>query len=127
LASKFFGLVDYTPHLEEDPLQAPAWQGEETTALPVTYALAQNYPNPFNPVTTIRYSIPPPGGRVSIRIYNVRGELVRTLVDETVTAGSYAIPWEGEDNRGQRVASGVYFVRMVAGDFRSTKKLMVLK
>jgi parallel beta-helix repeat protein len=127
LPSKFYGLVDYTPYLTQDPLAAPAWQGEETTALPLTYALSQNYPNPFNPVTTIRYSIPPPGGRVSIRIYNVRGELVRTLVDETVSAGSYTIPWEGEDNRGQKVASGVYFVRMVARDFRSTKKLLVLK
>jgi len=129
-AKKFYGDVVYTPYLEEepDPPSVSGYQGEqETQALPKVYALSQNYPNPFNPTTTIRYAVPPPGGTVSIRIYNVKGQLVRRLVDEAKGPGYHTVLWRGQDNRAQPVASGVYFVQMLAPDFKATRKLLILK
>jgi len=129
-AKKFYGDVVYTPYLTEepDPPSVSGYEGEEETpSLPTVYALSQNYPNPFNPTTTIRYAVPPPGGRVSIRIFNVQGQLVRTLVEEASGPGYHTAHWFGEDNRGWSVASGVYFVQMLAPEFKATKKLLILK
>lgn len=94
---------------------------------PVRYSLSQNYPNPFNPVTTIKYQVPRPGANVSISIYNVRGQLVRRLVNGFRTPGDYSVTWEGENDRGAVVASGVYFLRMVSNEFGQTKKIILLK
>jgi flagellar hook assembly protein FlgD len=88
--------------------------------------LAQNYPNPFNPSTRIRYSLAR-NSQVSLSIYNVAGQLVKTLVNDTRTAGPHAVTWDGRDDRGVPVASGVYFYRLVAGDFTKTRKLTLLK
>lgn len=94
---------------------------------PNRFALYQNAPNPFNPGTEIRYDIPPGAGVVTLRVYNVRGRLVRTLVNEPVTAGVKTTPWNGLDDRGQRVASGVYFYRLQASEFVRTRKMIFLK
>jgi hypothetical protein len=94
--------------------------------LPESYRLAQNYPNPFNPSTTILYDIPK-SGTVSICIYNVQGQVVRTLLDGDKPAGSYRIVWDGRSDQGTFVATGVYFYRIVAGDFTSTRKMLMLK
>ena len=96
--------------------------------LPKAFALGQNYPNPFNPSTTIAYDIPE-GKEVQVRlnIYNVRGQLVRTLVDEVKSEGAYQIQWDGSSNNGQKVSSGVYFYRLVAGEFNQTRKMVILK
>ena len=88
--------------------------------------LAQNYPNPFNPTTKISYGIKNESS-VSLRIYDVAGRLVRVLVDERREAGHHTEIWDGKDNRGATVASGVYFYRLVAGDFVDTKKLVLLR
>jgi hypothetical protein len=90
--------------------------------------LDNNYPNPFNPTTTIRYSIRSKG-YVSLRIYDVTGALVRTLVDEVQTprAEGFAIEWNGSTNAGSNVASGVYFYRLVTEGFDETKKMVLLK
>ncbi len=89
--------------------------------------LAQNTPNPFNPTTTISYSLAS-AGRVTLRIYDVAGRLVRTLVDDDhAPAGSREATWDGRDNSGATVASGVYFYRLEAGSFVSTKKMLLLK
>jgi len=89
--------------------------------------LDQNYPNPFNPTTTIRFSLKRPG-KVQIRIYNVRGQLVRTLVDGTRTAGEiHTVRWDGKNNARQTVSSGVYFYRITTGDFVKTKKMVLLR
>lgn len=117
----------YSPYLDEDPHPSSVSPNEQKSSLPKVYALSQNYPNPFNPTTTIRYAVPSPGGRVTIQIFNVRGQLVRTLVNEKKVPGYHAALWHGENNGGQSVASGVYFVRMLAPEFRATKKLVVLK
>ena len=96
--------------------------------LPKAYALSQNYPNPFNPSTTIAFDVPE-GKEVSVRlnVYNMRGQLVRTLVSEVKSEGSYQIQWNGDDNYGRKVSSGVYFYRIVAGEFSQTRKMVILK
>ena len=78
--------------------------------LPYRFELAQNYPNPFNPVTTIEYSVPSRTD-VTIEIFNVLGQKVRTLVDEARSAGSYRIEWNGNNEFGRPVSTGVYLYR----------------
>jgi len=98
-------------------------------AVPSTYGLAQNYPNPFNPTTTIQYSVvsdqSPP--RVTLKIYNLLGQEVRTLVDEVQEPGHYAVAWNGRDENGRQVASGVYFYRLSALDCMDTKRMVLVK
>jgi hypothetical protein len=94
---------------------------------PPAFALHANIPNPFNPQTTIQYDIPAGGAGVNIAIYDVGGRLVRALVDEHRAPGTWSVQWNGEDDRGNRVSSGVYFYRMRAGSFVETKKMVLLK
>jgi hypothetical protein len=89
-------------------------------------ALEQNYPNPFNPQTTIAYSLKE-RGRVKIDVYNVNGELVKTLLDENRDAGADKVTWNGTNNANQPVSSGVYFYKLVANNFAQTKKMVLLK
>jgi hypothetical protein len=95
--------------------------------VPSTYALMQNHPNPFNPTTAIDYDIPGAGGNVSLRIYDVKGRLVRTLVDGFKTPGRKTVTWDGRNNGGQSVATGVYFYRMAAPGFEQTRKMVLMK
>jgi hypothetical protein len=90
------------------------------------YSLSQNYPNPFNPQTTIRFSLRDKG-TVTLRIYDVAGRLVKTLVDEVRDAGAYIEPWDGRNNRGARIASGVYFYKMESRHFSRTRKMVLLR
>jgi len=91
------------------------------------FALAQNHPNPFNPTTTIEYSIARTG-HVSLRVYNVAGQLVRTLVDEVQTPDAVqAAVWDGRDGAGREVSSGVYFYRLVTKEVTKTRKMVLLK
>ena len=95
----------------------------------LTNALYQNHPNPFNPTTTIRYSIKE-RGRVTLMIYNAAGQRVKTLADEiqTPTAGGYTSVWNGTNDAGERVASGVYLYKLTAADgYQAVKKLVLLK
>jgi hypothetical protein len=89
-------------------------------------SLAQNYPNPFNPSTTIQYSVKD-NAHVSLKIYNVAGQLVRTLVDSDMKAGAYQETWNGLSNSGNPASSGVYFYKLVTKDFSMTKKMVLLK
>ncbi len=89
-------------------------------------SLAQNYPNPFNPQTTISFSIAQ-RANVRLAVYDVNGALVRTLASETRAAGAYQITWDGRDDSGNQVASGVYFYRLATGSFTQTKKMVLLK
>jgi len=88
--------------------------------------LSQNYPNPFNPQTTIAFTIKDRGA-VSLKVYNVNGELVRTLANENRAAGSYTEKWDGHNEAGQTVSSGVYFYKLVTNNFSQTKKMVLLK
>ncbi len=94
---------------------------------PRVWALRPAYPNPFNPTLTIPYDVPAPGGRVDLRVYNVHGQLVNTLVSARVAPGRHRARWMGFDRRGQRVASGVYFVRMRAPGYARTRKVVLLR
>jgi len=94
--------------------------------LPEGYGLSQNYPNPFNPITQIEYSLPS-AQHVSIEIYNINGQRVRTLVDETMGPGSHIVQWDATDDHGSQVASGVYLYRFSAGEVTQTKKMSFVK
>lgn len=94
--------------------------------LPYQFELSQNYPNPFNPVTTIEYSLPERSS-VTIEVFNVVGQKVRTLVDRVESAGSYTVTWDGTSSSGQPVSTGVYLYRFQAGDHVESKKMLLLK
>ncbi|MSS73884.1 MAG: T9SS type A sorting domain-containing protein [Candidatus Latescibacteria bacterium] len=89
-------------------------------------ALNQNYPNPFNPETAIRYELPR-ATNVRMTIYNAQGQAVRTLVDGPRPAGAQAVRWDGRDDRGRGVASGIYYYRLEAAGFSETQKMLLLK
>ncbi|MEO8399905.1 MAG: T9SS type A sorting domain-containing protein, partial [Ignavibacteriaceae bacterium] len=94
--------------------------------IPSEYKLEQNYPNPFNPTTNIKYQIPE-DKHVSLKIYNIIGQLVKVLVDDNQATGSYSIQWDGRDNHGAAISSGVYLYRIEAGDFVTNKKMIYMK
>jgi hypothetical protein len=94
--------------------------------LPGEFAIRQNYPNPFNPSTTIQYSLPE-RSRVTINIYNLLGQRVSQLVDEIQTAGEHTAIWDGTDQSGNSVATGMYFYQIKAGDFMDSKKMILIK
>jgi len=94
--------------------------------IPSAYALAQNFPNPFNPSTTIRFDMREKGF-MTLRIYNVAGRLVRTLVEGVKDAGSYNVAWDGMNDRGGAVASGIYFYKMETANWNMTKKMVMLR
>jgi hypothetical protein len=93
---------------------------------PGRFEVHQNYPNPFNATTIIRYSLPR-DSRVEICLYNILGQKVRILVNEYQTSGYRRIDWDGKDDRGVEVGSGIYFYQVKAGDFSCTRKLLLLK
>ena len=95
---------------------------------PEAYALHENYPNPFNPETTIKYQLPE-AGQVRLEVYNMLGQVVKTLVDNQFqNAGRYTLQWDATNNSGQPLSSGVYFYRVLAGgEFQSHKKMLLLK
>ncbi len=94
--------------------------------IPENYGLAQNYPNPFNPETMIEFQLPE-NADVSIMIYNLLGQEVKTLVEEKMEAGYQKITWTGRDNNGVKVPSGMYIVQMQAGNFRQIRKMTILR
>ena len=91
-------------------------------SLPANYSLAQCYPNPFNPETAINFSLEK-AGKVSLKIYNLQGQLVRTLVDEEKPAGSYSVMWNGTTYQGLKVSSGTYIYTLKVNGFENTKKM----
>lgn len=102
-------------------------QHNVTFVTPDDYVLEQNYPNPFNPETTIEYALPL-NKKVSVRIYNMMGQVVRTLVkDELQSAGRQKVLWDGKNDAGQRVATGVYIYSLEFGNFKKTNRMTLLK
>jgi len=94
--------------------------------IPVVTALKGNFPNPFNPTTSINFSIKEPA-QVKIDVYNMLGQKVKTLVNGYVGTGNHSVVWNGVDDRNRNVASGIYFYRMQAGKYTSTKKMIMMK
>ncbi len=100
-------------------------QEKNEGGLPDRFALHQNYPNPFNPETSIRYDLPA-ATQVTIQLYNLTGQLVRTLVSGELAAGVHVVRWDGRDDHGQRVAAGVYFYSLKTEAFQQRKKMVLL-
>lgn len=119
----------YTVYLLQKSLQALGLPTEvEPLAgeVPLTFELAQNYPNPFNPSTEIRFAIPT-NTHVRLEIFDVLGRVVATLVDNDLSPGTHQVVWNGRTGSGEAVSSGIYIYRVIAGDFVSTKKMVLLK
>ena len=119
----FDGEREYAAHVGDLVFTS---QGTEVMSLdipagPTSYRLYANYPNPFNPTTTIRFDLPYKSG-VSVKVYNLQGREVMSLVDSNMEAGYHSVSWNAENH-----SSGMYFVKMVAGDFIHTQKMMLIK
>ena len=98
----------------------------ENEVIPTDYELAQNYPNPFNPTTRINFSIPQ-NSFVSIRVFDILGREVKTLIDQQMTAGSHSVEWNADNNLGGKVSTGMYIYRITAGSFVATRKMSFIK
>ena len=130
-----FQSVDATLYLDDVRFVAEeVLVSSEPTAVEVSegsivlfgYMLSQNHPNPFNPETTIRYELSETGA-VRLSLYNVSGQLIRTLVDGERFAGTYSVTWDGRDDSGRDVASGVYVSQMEVAGFRAVRKLVLVR
>ena len=109
-----------------DIARTPTTSVGENEETPQEFSLSQNYPNPFNPLTTLRYALSN-AAHVTLKIYNMLGQLVATLVDENQVAGYHEVVWDGSNDFGQNVASGIYIYRMTADDFVATERMLLLK
>jgi len=98
-------------------------------SVPTEFALFQNYPNPFNPATAVNYQIPMTKSQVqtTLKVYNILGQEVMTLVDELQGPGYYKATWDGRDGLGNGMPSGVYFCRLKSGNFTDTKRMLLVK
>jgi flagellar hook assembly protein FlgD len=111
-------------------IEAPTSVKEIAGETPSSFELGSNYPNPFNPETTIEYAIPAQAAgmvRVTLRIYNLQGQLLRTLVDEEKSPGHHRVVWDGKNDLGAKVSSGVYLYTINAGYFKATRKMTITK
>ncbi len=115
------------------PVRIKTWEEIQPTSIAgngvdrqLTYQLVNNYPNPFNPTTTIRFQIPQPE-HVTITVYDILGRQVNKLINGLYKAGSHQVHWNGKNERGQSVASGLYIYRIKAGNFMQSKKMLLLK
>ena len=95
-------------------------------SIPTEFTLHQNYPNPFNPVTTLRYDLPE-NGHVNIIIYDMLGKQVKTLINQTHEAGYRSVIWDATNDYGKPVSAGIYLYQIQAGEYISTKKMVLLK
>jgi hypothetical protein len=100
------------------------YNGEK--GVPNSFCLSQNYPNPFNPETYIDFSVPT-DEKISLKIYNIRGQLVKTLMDEEVKAGRHTVKWDGTNQDNQKVASGIYLYRLASQTYKQTRRMVLVK
>ncbi|MCK5076454.1 MAG: T9SS type A sorting domain-containing protein, partial [Calditrichia bacterium] len=99
---------------------------EDELALPTVFKLEQNYPNPFNPTTTINYQLPKTVN-VKLEIFNIMGQKIRTLINEKIEAGYQNVLWNGTNDHGVQVSSGMYFYKITAGDYSKSHKMILIK
>jgi hypothetical protein len=99
---------------------------EDKSKAPSSPALYQNFPNPFNPATNIRFEINE-SHKVTLKIFDNSGRLITTLIDNVMNPGGHEISWNGLDYKGQPVASGVYYYKLTAGDFKSAKRMILMR
>ncbi|MFQ6116444.1 MAG: FlgD immunoglobulin-like domain containing protein [bacterium] len=104
----------------------PSTPAASLALVPSAFQLYPNFPNPFNPETQIRFDLPE-AAQVDLRIYNALGQLVRTLVDRSYSAGTFTVFWDSRDDEGKPLPSGIYFYKIKAGNFQAQRKLLLLK
>jgi hypothetical protein len=112
---------------------SPGFVSPDNPERPLSFQLKQNYPNPFNPNTTIPFTVY--GSQfivhspihTTLRIYNILGQLVRTLVDEEKMPGDYQVNWDGKDQNGKEVRNGIYFYVLMGGQFKETRKMLLIR
>ncbi len=130
--SAMFGLIDgltqITPVIVKTPMQItrPGEGVDDGNPIPTNYALKQNYPNPFNPETNIEFSLPKET-YVSLTVFNLLGQEVQTIVDGTVAAGDHIAHWNGKNDNGANVPSGIYFYKIYTSDFTQTNKMVLVR
>ncbi|HDY88787.1 MAG TPA: T9SS type A sorting domain-containing protein, partial [bacterium] len=100
--------------------------GVDEIEVPIAFSLGQNYPNPFNPTTTIEFTLPA-SGFTSLIIYNVMGQKVRELVADRMQAGIHSVLWDGKDDNGNVVSSGIYLSRLISGENVAAGRMLLLK
>jgi hypothetical protein len=110
------GELDYVQKMSDEILEN----------IPSDFSLSQNYPNPFNPVTKLDYNLPLRSS-VNISIYNVLGQEIKTLVNGVKEYGYHSVTWNGRDDLGREMSSGVYFVRITSQGFTKTRKMLLVK
>ncbi len=123
--ARFTGKV-YFDDLEITDIGVATSVKNSNLMVPANFQVFQNYPNPFNPTTTINYALPT-ASNVKIVIYDMLGREVRSLVNDEIAAGVHSIVWDGRNNFGGQVASGMYIYRVVAGNYSAVKKMIMLK
>lgn len=104
----------------------PGAVGDDETATPQTFGISQNFPNPFNPDTKIEYSVARKS-HVNISVFNILGQSVATLIDEEIEAGVHEVIWDGHNDNGSQVASGIYFYKMDTDEFVRTRKMVLMR
>jgi hypothetical protein len=112
------------------PVSIDDHKNPETVILPKTFSLFQNYPNPFNPTTTITFDVPGDlwvKKRVKLAIYDVRGKHVKILIDSELEPGSHRVVWNGKNDKGEQVSSGIYLYTLRSDDKTYTRKMVMLK
>ena len=115
--------MDYSGNTE---LHEPVSATPMKKAVPSEFCLYPNYSNPFNPVTTISYDLPEEG-YIELTVYNMRGEKVTTLMKGNQEAGSYRMNWDGTNQKGEIVSSGIYFLRIASGSYCKTSKMVFIR
>jgi hypothetical protein len=125
-----FGLIDgltqIMPGFQRGFISIGAVGAEEPAPTPMAYSLKQNYPNPFNPETNIEFALPKED-QVSLVVFNLLGQQIRTLVDSKLPPGVHSVHWDGRNDQGAEVPSGVYFYRMYTPGFSQTNKMTMLR
>ncbi|MEW6686245.1 MAG: C25 family cysteine peptidase [Candidatus Edwardsbacteria bacterium] len=111
---------------EEEPAGAAMTADAVIGHQPLVFSLSQNYPNPFSQSSAISYQLPV-SAHITLKIYNIAGQLVKTLVNEYKSPGVYSVKWDGKDRDGEAVANGVYFYRLTSGDFTATRKMTIIR
>ncbi|MDW7680481.1 MAG: LamG-like jellyroll fold domain-containing protein, partial [bacterium] len=119
------GYIDEV-RIQNYSLSTAVTDGTKHDILPSDYELSQNYPNPFNPTTNINYKLPQ-NSKVELAVYNMLGKQVRVLIDRNQNAGSHKITWDGKDNYGNNLTSGIYFYRLKTDKFNCTRKMIFMK
>ncbi len=123
--SRFTGTI-YYDDIAVELMSTADGVSENGRGIPKTFELSNNYPNPFNPTTVIQYAMPR-ADQVSLEIYNLLGQRVRTLVEGVISPGYHEAVWDGRNESGQQVESGVYFYRLNTGETALVKKMLFIK